>query len=88
MSGVALGFVKREPGNVNGLHSTSVMQRSGLSPFLDLDDAKEQFLHSYPLLTPNIEAPFPRNVKVIMRMLRVSAIFIAIYYHPRSDLLA
>lgn len=37
---------------------------------LDLDDAKEQFLHSYPLLTVNIEAPFAGNVKVIMRMLR------------------
>ena len=36
----------------------------------DLDEAKEQFLHSYPLLTVNIEAPFARNVKVIMRMLR------------------
>jgi hypothetical protein len=36
----------------------------------DLDDAKEQFLHSYPLLTMNIEAPFACNVKVIMGMLR------------------
>jgi hypothetical protein len=36
----------------------------------DLDEAKEQFLHSYPLLTLNIEAPFARNVKVIMGMLR------------------
>jgi hypothetical protein len=35
-----------------------------------LDAAKEQFLHSYPLFTPNIEAPFARNVKVIMGMLR------------------
>jgi hypothetical protein len=32
--------------------------------------AKEQFLHSYPLLTLDIEAPFARNVKVIMGMLR------------------
>jgi hypothetical protein len=35
----------------------------------DLDVAKEQFLHFYPLLTVNIEAPFAGNVKVIMRML-------------------
>jgi hypothetical protein len=32
----------------------------------DLDEAKEQFLHSYPLFTLSIEAPFARNVKVIM----------------------
>jgi len=32
----------------------------------DLDDAKQQFLHFYPLLTLNIEAPFASNVKVIM----------------------
>jgi hypothetical protein len=32
----------------------------------DLDDAKKQFLHFYPLLTLNIEAPFAGNVKVIM----------------------
>ncbi len=31
----------------------------------DLDDAKKQFLHFYPLLTFNIEAPFAINVKVI-----------------------
>jgi hypothetical protein len=37
----------------------------------DLDEAKEQFLHSYPLLTLNIEAPFARNVKVIMRTLAI-----------------
>jgi hypothetical protein len=90
MSGVALGFVKRESGNVNGLHSTSANPRSWSSQpmLLDLDDAKEQFLHSYPLLTVNIEAPFAGNVKVIMRMLRVSSIFNAIYYHRRCDLLA
>ena len=35
----------------------------------DLDAAKEQFLHSYPLLTLDIEAPFVRNVKIIMSML-------------------
>ena len=35
----------------------------------DLDEAKEQFLHSYPLLTVDIEAPFGRNVKIIMGML-------------------
>jgi len=42
-------------------------QRVGLpQPMLfDLDDAKEQFLHFYPLLTLNIEAPFGRNVKII-----------------------
>ena len=32
----------------------------------DLDDAKKQFLHFYPLLTFNIEPPFAINVKVIM----------------------
>ena len=71
MSGVALGFVKRELGNVSGLHSTSVNPTfwSSQPMLLDLDDAKEQFLHSYPLFTLSIEAPFARNVKVIMRML-------------------
>jgi len=54
----------------------------------DLDAAKEQFLHSYPLFTPNIEAPFARNVKVIMGMLRASSIFNELYYHPTRDLLA
>jgi hypothetical protein len=33
----------------------------------DLDDAKKQFVHSYPLLTVNIEAPFAANVKIIIR---------------------
>jgi hypothetical protein len=70
--GIALGAVKREPGKVNGLQSTSVNPTCWSSqPMLfDLDEAKEQFLHSYPLLTLNIEAPFARNVKVIMGMLR------------------
>jgi hypothetical protein len=54
----------------------------------DLDDAKEQFLHFYPLLTLNIEAPFGRNVKVIMGMLRAASIFNAICYHRTCDLLA
>ena len=65
-------------------------QRAGLpQPMLfDLDAAKEQFLHSYPLFTPDIEAPFARNVKVIMGMLRASSIFNALYYHPTRDLLA
>ena len=72
MCGIALGAVKRELGKVNGLQSTSVNPTCWSSqPMLfDLDEAKEQFLHSYPLLTPNIEAPFARNVKVIMGMLR------------------
>ena len=72
MSGIALRFVKRDPGKVNGLHPTSVNLTCWSSqPMLfDLDDAKEQFLHSYSLLTLNIEAPFARNVKIIMRMLR------------------
>jgi hypothetical protein len=54
----------------------------------DLDDAKEQFLHFYPLLTLNIEAPFDRNVKIIMGMLYAESIFKAICYHPTCDLLA
>jgi hypothetical protein len=68
VSGVALGFIKRDSGKVNGLHSTSV-QTTYWSPqpmLFDLDDAKQQFLHFYPLLTLNIEAPFASNVKVIM----------------------
>jgi hypothetical protein len=68
VSGVALGFIKRDSGKVNGLHSTSV-QTTYWSPqpmLFDLDDAKQQFLHFYPLLTLNIEAPFAGNVKVIM----------------------
>ncbi len=71
MSAIALGCVKRDPGKVNGLHSTSVSPTCWSSqPMLfDLDVAKEQFLHFYPLLTVNIEAPFAGNVKVIMRML-------------------
>jgi hypothetical protein len=32
----------------------------------DLDDVKKPFLHSYPLLTLNIEAPFAGNVKVLI----------------------
>jgi hypothetical protein len=70
--GIALRAVKREPGKVNGLQSTSVNPTCWSSqPMLfNLDEAKEQFLHSYPLLTLNIEAPFARNVKVIMGMLR------------------
>jgi hypothetical protein len=36
----------------------------------DLDDAKKQFLHFYPLLTFNIEAPFALKVKVIMGIAR------------------
>jgi transcriptional antiterminator RfaH len=65
-------------------------QRAGLPQplILDLDDAKEQFLHSYPLLTVDIEAPFAGNVKVIIGMLRAWSIFDAICYHPRCDLLA
>jgi hypothetical protein len=39
----------------------------------DLDDAKEQFLHFYPLLTLNIEAPFARNVKIIMGILHAES---------------
>jgi uncharacterized protein YhhL (DUF1145 family) len=34
----------------------------------DLDDAKKQFLHFYPLLTVNIEAPFAANVKVFIEV--------------------
>ena len=34
----------------------------------DLDDAKRQFLHFYPLLTVNIEAPFAANVKVFIEV--------------------
>jgi hypothetical protein len=34
----------------------------------DLDDVKKQFLHSYPLLAFNIEAPFAINVKVLIGM--------------------
>jgi hypothetical protein len=50
-------------------------QRVGLpQPMLfDLDDAKEQFLHFYPLLTLNIEAPFARNVKIIMGILHAES---------------
>ena len=40
----------------------------------DLDDAKKQFLHFYPLLTFNIEAPFAINVKVINQHSRVRAL--------------
>jgi hypothetical protein len=43
-----------------------------------LDEAKEQFLHSYPLLTVDIEAPFARNVKVIMRSCAPNQFFGAI----------
>ena len=86
---VALGFVKREPGKVNGLHSTSVNPTcwSSHATLLDLDAAKEQFLHFYPLLTLDIEPPFVRNVKIIMGMLHAESIFNAICYHPTSDLL-
>jgi hypothetical protein len=40
----------------------------------DLDDAKKQFLHFYPLLTFNIEAPFAIKVKVIIGMAAVRAV--------------
>jgi hypothetical protein len=55
----------------------------------DLDDVKKQFLHSYPLLAFNIEAPFAVNVKVLIGMAALALKpYIVIYYHLTCDLLA
>ena len=65
-------------------------QRTGLSqPMLfDLDDAKKQFLHSCPLLTVNIEAPFVANVKIILRNgANELSPYIVFYYHLANDLI-
>jgi hypothetical protein len=57
--------VKRESGKLIGLHLTSVNPAwwSSQPMLFDLDDAKKQFLHFYPVL---IEPPFAINVKVII----------------------
>jgi ABC-type sulfate transport system substrate-binding protein len=67
---------------------TSVNQRWPSQPMLfDLDDAKKQFLHFYPLLTFNIEAPFAIKVKVINGNSAFALCFAAYYYsHPALDL--
>jgi ABC-type sulfate transport system substrate-binding protein len=55
----------------------------------DLDDAKKQFLHFYPLLTFNIEAPFAIKVKVIVinGNSAFALCFVSYYYsHPALDL--
>ena len=53
----------------------------------DLDDAKKQFLHSYPLFTPDIEAPFALKVKIINGNSAFALCFASYYYsHPALDL--
>jgi len=48
----------------------------------DLDDAKKQFLHFYPVLTVIIEAFFASNVKIILQDTgNRSSLNVVIYSH-------